>query len=118
VQLAETPYPYHSTSFPSLANAARIEASGRASFRWQRRHQPAIKKYDIKDPIEQKRIAATKDAMEPDRNDGKEWSQMDVDDLRFNLENGGNVKEAATMLCRAGTVEDVRQKAKELGLIS
>jgi len=56
--------------------------------------------------------------MEPDRNDGKEWSQMDVDDLRFNLENGGNVKEAATMLCRAGTVEDVRQKAKELGLIS
>jgi hypothetical protein len=55
------------------------------------------------------------DATEPDRNDGKEWSQMDIDDLRFNLENGGNVEEAATMLCRAGRV---RQKAMELRLIS
>ena len=51
-----------------------------------------------------------------DVNDGKEWSQMDIDDLRFNLENGGSVAEAAGMLCRAGTLEDVRAKAHELGL--
>ena len=52
-----------------------------------------------------------------DTNDGKEWSQMDIDDLRFNLENGGSVEEAAQMLCRAGTMEEVRQKAKELMLV-
>jgi hypothetical protein len=42
---------------------------------------------------------------------------MDIDHLRYNLENGGNVEEVAVMLRRARTVEDVRQKAKELGLI-
>jgi hypothetical protein len=35
----------------------------------------------------------------------------------LNLENGGTVESAARFLCRQGTVEDVRQKAKELGLI-
>ena len=52
-----------------------------------------------------------------DTKDGKDWSEMDLDDLRYNLTNGGTVEEAAKMLCRGGTVGDVRRKAEELGLI-
>jgi hypothetical protein len=33
------------------------------------------------------------------------------------LEDGGTIEGAAFFLCRAGTVEDVRRKARELGLI-
>ena len=54
---------------------------------------------------------------EPDRNDGKEWSAADVEDLRLALKDGGTVDGAAFFLCRGGTIEDVRRKAKELGLI-
>ena len=54
---------------------------------------------------------------EADRNDGKEWSAMDVEDLALALKDGGSIEGAAYFLCRAGTIEDVRQKAKEIGLI-
>ena len=53
----------------------------------------------------------------PDRNDGKEWSASDIEDLALALKDGGSIEGAAFFLCRAGTVDDVRQKAKELGLI-
>jgi hypothetical protein len=52
-----------------------------------------------------------------DANDGKEWSDMDIEDLKLELENDGSIESAARFLCRQGTVEDVRRKAKELGLI-
>jgi hypothetical protein len=51
------------------------------------------------------------------RNDGKEWSASDIEDLALALKDGGSIEGAAFFLCRAGTVDDVRQKAKELGLI-
>jgi len=54
---------------------------------------------------------------EPDRNDGKDWSAADLEDLALALRDGGSVEGAAYFLCRAGTIEEVRQKAKELGLI-
>jgi hypothetical protein len=38
-----------------------------------------------------------------DINDGKPWSEMDLFDLRN--------------LCRSGTVEEVKLKAEELGLL-
>ena len=52
-----------------------------------------------------------------DANDGKPWTAMDLEDLQLHLKNGGTIESAARFLCRQGTVEDVRQKAKELGLI-
>jgi hypothetical protein len=51
-----------------------------------------------------------------DANDGKPWSEMDLFDLRDGLAYGGSIEEAAGFLCRAGTVEEVRRKAEELGL--
>jgi hypothetical protein len=54
---------------------------------------------------------------EPDRNDGKDWSATDLEDLALALRDGGSVEGAAYFLCRAGTIEEVRRKAKELGLI-
>lgn len=56
-------------------------------------------------------------SQEPDRNDGKDWSASDLDDLALALKDGGTIEGATFFLCRAGTVEDVRQKARELGLI-
>jgi hypothetical protein len=52
-----------------------------------------------------------------DINDGKDWSAMDLDDLKAVIEDGGTVEEAAEFLCRSGTVEEVRRKARELGLV-
>lgn len=51
-----------------------------------------------------------------DTNDGKEWTDMDVRDLAAALQSGSSIKQAAEQLCRAGTVEQVRKKAEELGL--
>ena len=56
-------------------------------------------------------------AQEPDCNDGKEWSAADMDDLALALKDGGSIEGAAYFLYRAGTVEEVRSKALELGLI-
>lgn len=49
--------------------------------------------------------------------DGEPWSEMDVKDLRMQLEQGFSIEEIAKFLCRSGTVDEVRQKAEELGLI-
>jgi hypothetical protein len=49
-------------------------------------------------------------------NDGKPWDEGEIEDLEHCFKNGGTIEDAARLLCRAGTVEEVRQKAKELGL--
>ena len=46
---------------------------------------------------------------------GTEWTDMDIDDQRASIEHG--LEEAAEFLCRSGSVDDVKRKAKELGLI-
>jgi hypothetical protein len=53
---------------------------------------------------------------EPDANDGKQWSEIDLEDLALALKDGGAIEGAAFFLGRAGTVENVRRKAEELGL--
>ena len=52
-----------------------------------------------------------------DLNDGTPWSEMDLFDLRNSLAYGDSSEEVAGFLCRAGTVEEVRRKAEELGLL-
>ena len=52
-----------------------------------------------------------------DANDGKPWSEMDLFDLRNSLAYGDSIEEVAAFLCRSGTVEEVRRKAEELGLL-
>ena len=52
-----------------------------------------------------------------DIKDGQAWSLADVEDLALALKDGGTVEGAAFFLCRAGTIDEVRQKAEELGLI-
>jgi hypothetical protein len=52
-----------------------------------------------------------------DTNDGKPWSEMDLLDLRNSLAYGTSIEEVAGFLCRAGTVEEVKRKAEELGLL-
>ena len=51
-----------------------------------------------------------------DLNDGKEWSEMDLFDLRAAIESGETIEVVARFLCRAGTVDEIVQKAQELGL--
>jgi hypothetical protein len=50
-----------------------------------------------------------------DANSGKPWSEMDLEDLRFSLDYGNTIVDAARMLCR--DEDEVRQKAQELGLV-
>jgi hypothetical protein len=52
-----------------------------------------------------------------DLNDGKPWSETDLFDLRNSLAYGRSIEEVAGFLCRSGTVEEVRRKADELGLL-
>jgi hypothetical protein len=52
-----------------------------------------------------------------DINDSKPWSEMDLFDLRNSLAYGRSIEEVAGFPCRSGTVEEVRRKAEELGLL-
>ena len=51
-----------------------------------------------------------------DTNDGKKWSEMDLEDLAHHLRHGGTIETAAELLGRQGTVEEVRRRAQDLGL--
>ena len=53
-----------------------------------------------------------------DARDGAEWSAGEIEELAFILDEGGTIDDAAELLCRQGTKDDVRQKALELNLIS
>jgi hypothetical protein len=55
-------------------------------------------------------------AVKIDANDGKRWTEMDVEVLRSALRYGDTIEEVAEFLCRSGTVDEVRRKAEELGL--
>jgi hypothetical protein len=43
---------------------------------------------------------------------------MDIEDLTAALKSGSTIEDAAQHLCRSGTIEDVRRKAEELGLLA
>ena len=49
--------------------------------------------------------------------DGHPWTEMDIEDLTAALKSGSTIEDAAQRLCRSGTVDDVRRKAEELGLL-
>jgi hypothetical protein len=51
-----------------------------------------------------------------DLNDGKEWSDVDIEDLRRALEHGTSIEDAAQFLHRATAIAEVAHKALELGL--
>lgn len=51
-----------------------------------------------------------------DTNDENPWSDEDIEDLKDSLKHGSTLEEAASFLCRAGTLAKVRKKADELGL--
>ena len=52
----------------------------------------------------------------PDVNDGAPWSKTDIEDLKGAVAYGRTLEEAATFLCRSGSLGDVATKAQELGL--
>ena len=52
-----------------------------------------------------------------DLNDDAPWCEMDLFDLRNSLTYGRSIEEVAGFLCRYGTVEEVKRKAEELGLL-
>ena len=57
-----------------------------------------------------------RESTEPmDANSGEPWSEMDISDLTNELTRGQTFAETANFLCREK--HEVRQKAKELGLI-
>jgi len=49
--------------------------------------------------------------------DGEPWTEMDIRDLEAAIRYGSTIEDAATHLCRSGTVDEVRRKAEELGLV-
>ena len=49
-----------------------------------------------------------------DANSGEPWSELDIADLTHSLAYGNTIADAASLLCR--DVDEVRKKAKELGL--
>ena len=62
----------------------------------------------MKDPI--------RDYDNRDLNDFKDWSAMDIADLKNHALFGASLKETASFLCRAGSLDNVAKKAKEVGL--
>ena len=53
--------------------------------------------------------------MYANKNDGKPWSEQDLQDLMVSIEAGLTVAETATALSREGSIEDVIKTAKEHG---
>jgi len=49
---------------------------------------------------------------EPNHDEGKPWSEMDLVDLRHSLAHGGSVAEIAAFLCRSE--REVNEKIAEL----
>jgi hypothetical protein len=45
---------------------------------------------------------------------GPKWTSTN---LRWELEHGSTIEDAAHLHCRAGTIDEVRAKARELGLL-
>jgi hypothetical protein len=50
--------------------------------------------------------------------DGEPWTEMDIEDLTAAMRSGSTIEDAAKHLCRSGTVDEVRRKAEELGLLT
>ena len=50
-----------------------------------------------------------------DANSGEPWSEADISDLKNELDHGRTVAETASFLCR--DEDEVRQKARQLGLV-
>jgi hypothetical protein len=50
----------------------------------------------------------------PNINSGKEWSEMDLEDLQSHLAHGVSLTETADFLCR--DEDEVREKMQELAL--
>ena len=48
--------------------------------------------------------------------DGAPWTETDITDLRNHAARGRSLQETAEFLCRSGSLYDVAEKAKELGL--
>jgi hypothetical protein len=48
--------------------------------------------------------------------DHTDWTDMDIEDLKSDVEYGSTIEQIAEFLCRSGSVEDVASKAEELGL--
>lgn len=49
--------------------------------------------------------------------DVAEWTEMDIEDLKTEIGAGRSVEEAAEFICRADSVDEVRRKCLELGLL-
>lgn len=48
--------------------------------------------------------------------DGADWTETDIEDLKSEIEHGRSIEEAAEFLCRAGSIDDIARKAKEMGI--
>ena len=49
--------------------------------------------------------------------DGTDWTEMDLEDLKAEIQAGHSIEEAAQFLCRADSIDEVERKARELGLL-
>ena len=50
-----------------------------------------------------------------DPNEDKQWTAMDLKDLRNTLARGGSIEDVAIFMCRGGTEDKVRKKADGMG---
>ena len=69
----------------------------------------------VEEPFAVARLVRVFRRPDMDANSGEPWSEMDIQDLRASLDFGNTIADAATMLCR--DEDEVRRKAKELGLV-
>jgi hypothetical protein len=53
--------------------------------------------------------------MYADENDGRPWSESDLDDLKASIESGASLAQTATLLSREGSLEDILRTAEAHG---
>jgi hypothetical protein len=59
--------------------------------------------------------AHTELTMYADANDGKPWTEQDLEDLKVCIDSGLTISQTAAALSREGTIEDVLRMAQQRG---
>jgi hypothetical protein len=50
--------------------------------------------------------------------DGDPWTELDIEDLRAEIEHGRSIEEAAQFLCRADSIDECRAQGTRVGAYS
>jgi hypothetical protein len=112
------PISQSSAPLPKPIVTSYVRAETTPTFRLKFRKTSPLQNADAAERYENQSVmceAGKSSAMYANKNDGKPWTESDLQDLKVSIEAGLTVAETATALSREGSIEDVLKTAKAHG---